>query len=87
MNLRPINNDLINACFNAKTCHTCSMRQACPIRSLFYISDFKFEICLQTTELDASKLLGENEAYRLTQDLRSKRYCELKDYPDKYSFN
>lgn len=87
MNLRPIDKELTEACAKTRTCLKCPTRQACPIRNFFYLEDLDFEMNLQTTELFAAMIFGKKDAYLLTQDLRSKRYCELKDYPDKYSFN
>lgn len=85
MNLRPVNMELARACAKTNTCHKCEARIGCPMRYKFYVNDVEFELNLQITECDLQKLTDENTAFELTNSLRIKRICELKDWP-KFSF-
>ena len=84
-NLRPLSVKLLMVCSVQNTCHKCPMRQGCPKRYDFYVSDIQFEIEIQRAELIAAPIIGEANAFNASQSIRSKRICEMRDNPA-YSF-
>ena len=86
MNMRPLDENLLNHCANTTRCTNCAMRIGCPIRKDFYKDTERKEILIQVLELKFQKLVGEEIAYLASSDVRNKILTEIGEYPGGYSY-
>lgn len=75
---------------NNQECSQCQLRRKCPIRPLFYIDDYEFEVGLQFIETQIKKQgtqiypisdeMADQKAFTSIEKVRIKRIKELNEH-------
>lgn len=83
MELRPIDNELLETCLSIDFCRDCPKRIGCRLRYEFYNDDSYFEICLQLAEIYVMKThnLSSDSTLEASNNIRRKRKCEIMTNP------